>query len=638
MVVCVLLGCGGVAAQETLPASTAPIDPRPPSSSTFDAKPDESQAESVARLGRIADENQKLLKSLQARVADASQEYAAAQADFERLDDRLRSREEQLAAARDSASSEALGPLELEVESLRHRRKLARDRFDLAIEQRTALLEQLAAQEERVGEDREALAAIGQLPPVLEPASVGEPEPAGPATAPAPSPSPAPQSAPPPLPRPMPTSLPANGPPADKEGGAAVPEVRQAQDDARSKEAEAQAAEQEVRAIEGRIDSLRKSIDLERRLLETANGMASNAQDTVRTLTDEARTRSLQGATGEEMRELWTSLQAARERSREAREAASERAKRLDRLHGELQALQGQQLRQLQHAAEKRRQAGSARRHANWLQNPFAPQNVMRHVAERGPRILVVLLGMFALRWVSRVAERRAVPIIAGRGTHGDAEYRQNRARTLVGVLHNAASLVIYGGGILMVIAQLGIDMVPLMGGVAVAGLAVAFGAQNLIRDYFYGFMILLENQYTVNDVVKIGAFSGRVERITLRITVLRDLDGTVHFIPNGQINAVSNMTHEWSRAMFEIRVGPKQDVNRVMEVLMELAQELRNDPNYRSLILDSAEMLGVDAVSGPGLVIKFYIKTRPTRQWRVKRELLRRIKLRFDELGIEML
>ena len=188
-----------------------------------------------------------------------------------------------------------------------------------------------------------------------------------------------------------------------------------------------------------------------------------------------------------------------------------------------------------------------------------------------------------------------------------------------------------------MILQEAGIPIAPLLGGAAVFGLAVAFGAQNLIRDYFYGFVILLENQYKLNDVVKIGDTSGQVEQITLRMTVLRDLEGNVHFVPNGQITTVTNMTHGWSRALFDIGVAYKENVDHVMAVLNELGDQLRKEPPYSAVILEPATMLGVDALGDSAVVIKFFIKTRPLQQWTVKRELLRRIKNRFDELGIEI-
>ena len=175
------------------------------------------------------------------------------------------------------------------------------------------------------------------------------------------------------------------------------------------------------------------------------------------------------------------------------------------------------------------------------------------------------------------------------------------------------------------------------MGGAAVFGLAIAFGAQNLIKDYFYGFMILLEQQYTINDVIKIGDIAGQVERITLRMTVLRDLEGRVHFIPHGQINSTTNMTHGWSRALFDIGVAYKEDADRVIDVIEELGCQMRRDPKFGPLILEDLTMLGVDGFGDSAVVIKFFIKTWPLKQWDVKREMLRRIKRRFDELDIEI-
>jgi len=251
--------------------------------------------------------------------------------------------------------------------------------------------------------------------------------------------------------------------------------------------------------------------------------------------------------------------------------------------------------------------------------------------------VVGILVGLFLLLWAVRLAEGRIVRLLTGRADHGSLEDRENRAKTLVGVFHSVTTLVIYAGGALMILTEVGVNIVPLMGGAAVVGLAVAFGAQNLIRDYFYGFMILLENQYTVNDVVKIGDLSGQVERITLRLTVLRGLDGTAHFIPNGQITSVSNLTHGWSRALFDVGIAYKEDVDQVMAILMDLGRELRRDPMFAGLILDDPEMLGVDSFADSAVVIKFLIKTRPLKQWTVKREMLRRIKRRFDEHGIEI-
>jgi small conductance mechanosensitive channel len=172
---------------------------------------------------------------------------------------------------------------------------------------------------------------------------------------------------------------------------------------------------------------------------------------------------------------------------------------------------------------------------------------------------------------------------------------------------------------------------------VAAVGLAVAFGAQNLIKDYFSGFVMLLENQYMLNDTVRIGDMTGQVERITLRMTVLRDASGVVHFIPNGTINSVSNETHGWSRALIEVGVAYKENIDHVIAVLTDLARQLRLDKTFGPLILEEATVPSVDALGDSAVVLKFAIKTKPNQHIPVKREFLRRVKNRFDELGIEL-
>jgi len=335
--------------------------------------------------------------------------------------------------------------------------------------------------------------------------------------------------------------------------------------------------------------------------------------------------------------ELRQKISDSRDRLSAARAEIRERTDRIDQLHSELNALQSDQIEALQAAEQKQREAESAQKKVEALESPLSPQNLLRWGVLHGPRVAGIIVGMFLILWVSRLIEKRVVALVAHRGEQGTVEERENRAKTLLGVFPNAVRVAVIPAGILMVIAELGVNIIPLLGGAAVAGLAVAFGAQNLIRDYFTGFMILLENQYGVNDVVKIADTSGLVERVTLRMTVLRDLEGIVHFIPNGHITTVSNMTHGWSRALFNIGVAYKEDPDRVMQELVELGKELRRDPAFRGMILETPEMLGVDQLGDSAVVIKFFIKTKPMMQWTGKREMRRRIKKRFDDLGIEI-
>jgi small conductance mechanosensitive channel len=211
------------------------------------------------------------------------------------------------------------------------------------------------------------------------------------------------------------------------------------------------------------------------------------------------------------------------------------------------------------------------------------------------------------------------------------------RLKTFSHLLKWLGSIVTIGLGIYMLLANFGIDVAPLLAGAGIVGLAFGFGGQYLIRDVINGVFILLEGQYRVNDVVKIGEHSGLVESINLRITQLRDQEGRVIYIPNGEIKTVVNFTKDYAHAVLSVGVAYKEKVDQVMTVIKELGQEIRKDPYFGKLTLEDLEMLGVDDFGESQVTIKCRIKTLPIKQWEVARELRRRIKNRFDELGIEI-
>ncbi len=272
-----------------------------------------------------------------------------------------------------------------------------------------------------------------------------------------------------------------------------------------------------------------------------------------------------------------------------------------------------------------------------WAVSPLAPHNLQRWGLEHGVNLFAILILFAIFLILARVVGSRLVRAIAMHGSRGTIEEREARSHTLVQAFKQTATAAILIGGVLVLLQESGIPVGPLIGGAAFLGVAVAFGAQNLIKDFFQGFMILLENQYKLNDVIAIGPHSGLLESISLRTTTLRGGDGTLHFIPNGQITVVSNMTHGWSRALFELGVAYREDTDRVVEVIKELGAELRRDPAFSPFIRDDLEMLGVESFEDSAVVLKFFILTAPIKQWTVRREMLRRIKRRFDELGIEI-
>ena len=211
------------------------------------------------------------------------------------------------------------------------------------------------------------------------------------------------------------------------------------------------------------------------------------------------------------------------------------------------------------------------------------------------------------------------------------------RAHTLTHIVRDVARVVIFFVGTMMILSESGVDLKPLLAAAGLGGLAIGFGAQSLVKDLISGFFILLENSVRVGDVVEVGGVGGFVEAVELRTIRLRDLSGNVHVVPNGIVDKVKNMTKEYSFYLFDIGVAYREDVDEVMGVLQEIAEEVRRDPRFADDILEPLEMLGVDQFADSAVIIKCRIKTLPIKQWRVGREMNRRIKKTFDAKGIEI-
>lgn len=211
------------------------------------------------------------------------------------------------------------------------------------------------------------------------------------------------------------------------------------------------------------------------------------------------------------------------------------------------------------------------------------------------------------------------------------------RAHTLTHIVRDVVRIVIFFVGTMMILSEIGIDLKPLLAAAGLGGLAIGFGAQSLVKDLIAGFFILSENSVRVGDVVKVAGVSGHVEEVELRTIKLRDLSGNVHVVPNGTIDKVKNMTKDYSYYLFDVGVSYREDVDEVMAVLKEIAAELRADPAFNGDILEPLEMLGVDQFADSAVIIKCRIKTEPIKQWRIGREMNRRIKKTFDAKGIEI-
>lgn len=213
----------------------------------------------------------------------------------------------------------------------------------------------------------------------------------------------------------------------------------------------------------------------------------------------------------------------------------------------------------------------------------------------------------------------------------------EKRIKTLTGMLRTICLSFAWLIGIVMSLGQIGLDITPILAGAGIMGLAVGFGAQNLVRDVINGFFMILENQIRVGDVGVVNGTGGLVEAMSFRTITLRDLSGTVHIFPNGTVTTLANMTKEWSAYVMDIGVAYKEDTDRVAEVMREVGEDLQQDPQMGRKILEPIEILGVDAFGESEVVIKARIKTQPIEQWSVGREYRRRLKKAFDRENIEI-
>lgn len=221
--------------------------------------------------------------------------------------------------------------------------------------------------------------------------------------------------------------------------------------------------------------------------------------------------------------------------------------------------------------------------------------------------------------------------------TEGELTRQAVRAKTLRNVSESALKVAVVTVGGLLFLSNLGLNVTALLAGAGVAGLAISFAAQNLIRDFINGFFILLEDQYGVGDIVKVRDLAGVVEKFNLRLTVLRDLEGKAHFIPNSQIQQVTVFTQEWSRAVVDVSVAYKEDVDRVLAIFRDEAERFFQDPEWQDKFTNPPEVLGVQDLADSAVVIRTLFGTKPAQQWAVAREFRRRIKKRLDQEGVEI-
>ena len=249
-------------------------------------------------------------------------------------------------------------------------------------------------------------------------------------------------------------------------------------------------------------------------------------------------------------------------------------------------------------------------------------------------RIVVILL----LAWLVATLLRRAIRLLRSRiEARIDDREALKRAETLTRVFKYIVTVVITLVAGMMVLSELGVSLAPILGAAGIVGVAVGFGAQSLVKDFVSGFFILFEDQIRTGDVVRIASHSGLVEEITLRHTRLRDYEGNVHYVPNGMIDSVVNMSRGFAHSVMDIGVAYREHLDEVYAVLRETAQRMRADQVYGARILDDLEIAGVERWDSSAVVVRCRFKVIALEQWSVRREFLRRLKQAFDEAGIEI-
>ncbi len=270
-------------------------------------------------------------------------------------------------------------------------------------------------------------------------------------------------------------------------------------------------------------------------------------------------------------------------------------------------------------------------------------------------RILLIIAIAFIVVRVSRLVIRRMVKRLSAEGASDKIDTlrrrtgiayldtgpvpsvrRRLRAETIGAVLRSIVSVVVWAIAVLMVLGELGVNLAPLIAGAGILGVAIGFGSQALVRDFLSGIFMLLEDQYGVGDVIDAGEATGTVEGVSLRTTRLRDVEGTVWHIPNGEIRRVGNKSQQWARAVLDVAITPSTDVDDATAVILRVANEVAHGRELGRVVLEDPEVWGVEEVAPDRVLIRLVVKTKPLEQWRVARELRARIKHAFDAEGIE--
>jgi small-conductance mechanosensitive channel len=269
----------------------------------------------------------------------------------------------------------------------------------------------------------------------------------------------------------------------------------------------------------------------------------------------------------------------------------------------------------------------SLARTAEWL--------IGKPLAILGIIVIAVVVRWLATKAIDRVVKRaETAPLPGLKHTHNR---RAQRARSLGSLLQSITTTVVFGIAFVMVLSEVGMDVAPILASAGVLGLAIGFGAQNLVKDFLSGVMMMVEDQYGVGDAVDLGEAVGTVENVGLRVTRVRDVDGTVWYVRNGEILRVGNQSQNWARTVLDIPVSYSEDLDHVRQVLEEVAHGVWDDEDYKDVVIEEPSVWGVQDLGPSGVVVRVTLKTAPMEQWNVAREMRERIKARFDHEGIQI-
>ncbi|MEW6146206.1 MAG: mechanosensitive ion channel family protein [Thermodesulfobacteriota bacterium] len=270
--------------------------------------------------------------------------------------------------------------------------------------------------------------------------------------------------------------------------------------------------------------------------------------------------------------------------------------------------------------------------------DPAFAEKAFGWLVTSGARILIIAAGAYVFMRIVNGAIGRFEKAVSGRRAgYASAVDTEKRVRTLTALLRSIVFVLVLGVAVVMVLKELGMDIAPIIAGAGILGLAVSFGAQNLVRDIISGFFIIFEDQVRVGDAAVINGKPGTVEEIKFRTIAIRDLDGTLHIFPNGSITQLSNQSRDWSRYIVDVRVAYGENLDYVIGTLREIGKGLAGDKNYESLILEPMDVLGVDSFGPSEVVVRCMLKTLPQKQWGAGRELRKRIISGLIDRGIEI-